>query len=141
MKLIPRTYNPFQKPVEALFVLLFGGVAYYGIETLLRGWSHWSMAICGAICFYALYRMNERYRRIPLPLRAITGALLITAVELLAGCLLNIGMGLAVWDYSELPYQFLGQICLPYSVLWFLVCFPAAWLCLLIRRFVFLRHA
>ena len=141
MKLIPRTYNPFQKPVEALFVLLFGGVTYYGIETLLRGWSHWSMAICGAVCFYALYRMNERYRRISLPLRAITGALFITSVELLAGCLLNLGMGLAVWDYSGMPYQFLGQICLPYSVLWFLVCFPAAGICLLIRRFVFLRHA
>ncbi len=141
MKLIPHTYNPFQKPTEAFFILLFGGVIYYGLETLLRGWSHWSMAVCGAICFYALYRLNERYPRVPLPLRALAGALFITAVELFAGCLLNLGMGLAVWDYSEMPYQFLGQICLPYSIFWFLLSFPVAGVCLLIRRIVFQRHA
>ena len=141
MKIIPHTYNPFQKPVEASLVLLFGGVAYYGMETLLRGWSHWSMALCGAVCFYALYRINERYTRVSLPVRALMGALLITAVELVAGCLLNLGLGLAVWDYSKMPYQFLGQICLPYSVLWFLLCFPAAGISRLIRRHVFLCHA
>ena len=141
MKLIPHTYNPYQKPVEALFVLLFGGVTYYGIETLSRGWSHWSMAICGAVCFFFLYRLNERYQRVSLPLRALAGALFITATELLVGCLLNLGMGLAIWDYSDMPYQFWGQICLPYSIFWFLLCFPAALVCRVIRRVVFLRNA
>ena len=140
MKLIPNTYNPYQKHAEALFVLLFGGVTYYGIETLGRGWSHWSMAICGAICFFFLYRLNERYPRVSLPFRALAGAIFITVTELLAGCLLNLGMGLEIWDYSGLPYQFLGQICLPYSILWFLLCFPSALICRLIRRVVFLRN-
>ncbi len=43
---------------------------------------------------------------------------MITAAEFAAGCILNLGLGLAVWDYSDMPFQLLGQICLPYSILW-----------------------
>lgn len=140
MKIVPYTHNSYQKAVEAPLILLCGGVLYYGMEVLQRGFSHWSMALCGAVCFYFLYRLNATYHRVPLPLRALAGAVFITAVELFAGCLFNLGMGLAVWDYSELPLNFLGQICLPYSIIWFLLCFPAAGLTRLIRRRVFLSH-
>lgn len=139
MKTISSPHNPYQRLVELPLLHLFGGVTYYGVETIARGWSHWSMAVCGAICFAFLYRLNERYPRTPLPLRALIGALFITSTELIAGCLLNLGMGLAIWDYSGLPYQFLGQICLPYSILWFLLCFPTAIVCRSIRRRVFLK--
>ena len=141
MKIIPYTYNPFQKPIEAILILLGGGVLYYGIEVLWRGYSHWSMALCGAICFYALYRLNGSYPRLSLPFRALLGALFITAVELFVGCLLNLGMGLSVWDYSQMPLNFLGQICLPYSIIWFLLCFPIAGVSYLIRRHVFYANA
>ena len=129
---------PLQRLVEAPLVLLCGGVLYYGLELLWRGRSHWSMALCGALCFWFLYCMNRAYSRVPLPLRALTGAAVITVVELFAGCLLNIGLGLGVWDYSEMPLNFLGQICLPYSVVWFLLCFPVSGLSYLIRRGIFL---
>lgn len=141
MKIIPYTYNPFQKPIEAILILLGGGVLYYGIEVLWRGYSHWSMALCGAICFYVLYRLNAAYPRLSLPFRALLGACFITGVELFVGCLLNLGMGLSVWDYSQMPLNFLGQICLPYSIVWFLLCFPIAGISYLIRRHVFYAHA
>lgn len=128
----------FQKMIEALFVCLFGGVGYYGIEVLFRGTSHWSMALCGAICFWFLYRMNRLHYRIPLPLRAVAGALFITAVELVAGCILNVGLGWEIWNYSELPMNFLGQICLPFSIIWFFLSFVGAFPSYLIRRIVFL---
>ena len=131
------TPSVLQNAVETPFVLLCGGVLYVTIEVLWRGFSHWSMALCGAFCFLLLYRMNARYPRVPLPLRAIVGALAITLVELFVGCLLNLGLGLAVWDYSKVPLNFLGQICLPYSVIWFLLCFPVSGLTRLIRRRVF----
>ncbi|MBQ2734431.1 MAG: hypothetical protein IJF33_01225 [Clostridia bacterium] len=128
----------FQKVTEAVFVCLFGGVIYYGIEVIWKGTSHWSMALCGALCFWFLYRMNRLHFRLPLPLRALAGTLFITAVELIAGCILNVGLGWDIWNYSELPLNFLGQICLPFSVLWFLLCFPCAFISYLIRRVVFL---
>ena len=133
--------SSLQNTVEALWVGLFGGVVYYGIEVLWKGTSHWSMAMCGAICFWFLYRLNRLYTHLPLPLRALVGALFITGVELVAGCILNVGLGWELWSYHHLPLNFLGQICLPFSVLWFLLCFPCALLSYLIRRVVFLADA
>ncbi len=131
-------HNGLQDAVEAIFVFICGGVLYYGLEILWSGETHWTMMLCGGVCFWFLYRMNVRYPRVHLLFRALAGAAFITVVELLAGCLLNLGLGLALWDYSRMPYHFLGQICLYYSTLWFLVCIPADALIYLIRRFVFL---
>ena len=127
-----------QKITEASFVFLVGGVCYYGMEVIWRGYSHWSMAICGALGFWLLYRLHRRHLRVPLPLRALIGALLITAMELTVGSIVNLGMGWNLWDYSSLPFHFLGQICLPYSIVWFLLGFPCALVSYWIRRFVFL---
>ncbi len=126
-----------QDLVEGLFVFLCGGVLYYGIEVLWRGYSHPLMAVCGSICFLLLYRLNKHCLSLPFLFRVLMGALIITGVELIAGCILNLYLGLNIWDYSALPYQLWGQICLPYSLLWFLLCIPAAWLCKFIRRVVF----
>ncbi|MBR3895046.1 MAG: hypothetical protein IKJ35_07860 [Clostridia bacterium] len=136
----PVLYHPksLQRVAENLFLVLFGGVLYCALEITWRGRSHPSMAILGAICFCMIYRINERFPHLPVLLRALVEAILITLAELLAGCLLNLGLGLAVWDYSTLPYQFLGQICLPYTIVWFLLCIPLTGVSRLIRRHVFL---
>lgn len=138
MKPIPYFQSPFQKPLEASFALLFGGVCYYGLEVLWRGWSHPAMALCGAICFLFIYQLNQRYPRLSLLSRTLAGALFITVMELIFGCILNLQLGLNIWDYSDMPYNLLGQICLSYSAVWFLLCFPACGICRLIRRKVFL---
>ena len=135
---IYKSKNRLQTAAEVLFLLLTGGVLYYGIEVLWRGWSHWSMAVCGGLCFLAVYRINDAGRHMVFPLRALLGAIVITTAEFFAGCVLNLWLGLGVWDYSDMPMQLFGQICLPYSVLWFLFCIPAGWLCRVIRRQVFL---
>ena len=64
--------------LELPLLLLCGGVGYYGIETLFRGYSHWSMAICGALCFLGIYRINERLLFLPLLVRGLLCACLIT---------------------------------------------------------------
>ena len=82
--------SPLQKPVEGFFVLLTGGVLYVGLEILLRGWSHPSMAVCGALCFWFIYRLCRRRPDLSLLSRTLLSALFITAVELTAGCILNL---------------------------------------------------
>ena len=50
-----------------------------------------------------------------------TGACLrngITAAELAAGLVLNVWLGLGVWDYSGLWGNFLGQVCPQFRLLW-----------------------
>ncbi len=108
--------------LKYLFLFSFGGIIYVIIEMLWRGYSHWSMFILGGLCFLLLGLINEKYARdIPLILQMLFGTLIITSLEFIAGCILNLRLGLNVWDYYDLPFNILGQICLPYMFLWFLL--------------------
>ena len=96
----------------ALFA--FGGSAYVGLELLWRRRSHVSMFAAGGLSFLLLGKLRET----PLPnlVKPLAGAGLITAVELGTGLLVN--RHFRVWDYRELPGNFKGQICLPFTLLW-----------------------
>ena len=89
-----------------------GGLGYMGLELLWRGWSHGTMFFAGGTCFLLLGRLKSQ----PPWVKAVAGAGIITAVELAAGLLIN--RHHTVWDYRDAPLNFLGQICLPYSLLW-----------------------
>ncbi len=93
-----------------------GGCAYVGLELLWRGRSHGSMFAAGGLCFLLLGGLNRAEPRLPLPLRAAVGALVITMVELAAGLAVN--RNYAVWDYRDSPGNFLGQICPAFTLLW-----------------------
>lgn len=103
-----------------------GGMAYVGLELCYRGWSHGSMFLAGGLCFVLLGGLQEVRPRLPLPLRAVFGAAVITSVELLAGLLVN--RSYQVWDYRGEPLNFHGQICLPFTLLWIPVSLAAFWL-------------
>ncbi len=121
---------------EFFLVAAIGGVGYYALEVLWRGWSHVSMALTGAVCFLLYYRLCAVSRR-PLLIRALMGAGIITAAELCAGLIVNLWLGLGVWDYSSLPLNLWGQISLPYSLLWFSLCLPMSYVCRTLRKHVF----
>ena len=115
-------------------VLLFivGGLGYVGLECLWRGWSHGSMFLAGGSCFLLLGKLDRTQPRLPWPVRALMGGLIITSVELLAGLLFN--RSYRVWDYRQMPMNFYGQICLPFSLLWIPVSFGAFLLHRLLTR-------
>ena len=50
-------------------------------------------------------------------------AALVTVTEFAAGLILNIWLGLGIWDYSGLRWNLLGQICPQFAALWFALCF------------------
>ena len=106
-----------KKPV--LFCL--GGMAYVGLEYLWRGRSHISMFLAGGLCFLLLGQLDRT--RLSFSAKCLLGAVIITAVELLAGLLTN--RDHQVWDYRQMPFNFLGQVCLSYSLLWIPVSFGA----------------
>ena len=57
-----------------------------------------------------------RKTNLPLPAKVAAGAVGITVVELAAGLAAN--RQHQVWDYRQIPLNYRGQICLPYSLLW-----------------------
>ncbi|MBQ8296162.1 MAG: hypothetical protein IJX77_06795 [Ruminococcus sp.] len=110
-----------------------GFFLYSMIEIISRGYTHWTMALTGGTVLAILYIINCR-RTMTLMKSCFIGAVVITAVELIVGICVNRIMGWRVWDYSDVPFNLLGQICLPYSAAWFLLCIPAYYLCSAIRR-------
>lgn len=111
---------------KTLFLFAVGATLYSAIEILWRGHTHWTMAMLGGICFVICGGVSEYLSwETPLLLQCLICAVLITAAELAAGMVLNVKMGLAIWDYSELPFQYQGQICLGYSCLWYLLSLAA----------------
>ncbi len=107
---------------KMLILFSIGGICYLIIELLWRGYTHRTMFLLGGACFAALGLINEFYDfEIPLVLQMIFGTLIITALEFVAGCIVNLHFHMEVWDYSALPFNLLGQICLPYMALWFIL--------------------
>ena len=102
-----------------LFLFGVGGLLYILIELIWRGRSHWTMFLLGGICFVFLGLINEVLSwQMPLWQQMIIGAIEITILEFVTGCIVNLWLGWGVWDYSGLPGNLLGQICPQYFVLW-----------------------
>ena len=90
---------------DFLLCFLLGGAGYVLIELLWRGRSHLSMFIAGGFAFALLHALFQRYA-LPLPVKCIAGALVITAIEFIA-----------------------GYICPGFALLWALLSLPIALLC------------
>lgn len=102
------------------FLFFIGGKLYTLIEILWRGFTHWTMFILGGGCFVIMGLLNE-YRfswKDSLLKQSVISAVIITIFEFITGCIVNLWLGWAVWDYSSLPFNLLGQICLYYFLLW-----------------------
>lgn len=124
--------------VKYLLLFFLGGFLYGAIEILSRGFSHISMFIAGGLCFLVIGGINEVFPEdISLLSQMVLSAIGITVIEFVSGVIVNLWLDLGVWDYSSLPYNFLGQICLLYSFYWFFLSLPAIFLDDYIRVTVF----
>ena len=103
-----------------ILLFLIGGRLYTWIEILWRGYTHWTMFLLGGACFVVMGLLNEY--KIPwhwcLFRQSVVSAVIITVFEFLTGCVVNLWLGWKVWDYSELPLNLLGQVCLYFFLLW-----------------------
>lgn len=111
--------------MKYLILVAFGGGIYYSIELLARGFSHWTMFLVGGICFVLMGLLNERTPKMQLLKQMLMSMLMVVVVEFVAGCILNLGMGLNIWDYADRPINLLGQVCLKNTIYWFLLSAPA----------------
>ena len=116
------------------FIMWFtGGTIYFFLEIIARGYSHYSMFICGGLCFLLVGKMSRKISGIQISnnkylnkvLRYLicvtTGGVIITLLEFVTGLIFNVCFHMGVWDYSNMKYNFMGQICLEYSILWIIL--------------------
>lgn len=106
--------------LKYLFLYMFGGTAYCTIEMLFRGYTYFSMFVVGGICFLICGTLNEVCSwDVLLWHQMFVCSVAITVIEYIAGMILNVVLGLEIWDYSNMPLNLHGQICVPFMIAWF----------------------
>ena len=110
-----------------LLAIFLGGTLYVLLELLWRGRSHVSMFCAGGLALLLLHGLFLRFA-LPLFAQCLVGGLVITAIEFVAGAIVNVRLKLNVWDYSKMPLNLYGQVCLPFSLLWCLLTLPISFL-------------
>lgn len=110
--------------LRKMILFLLCSTIYCWIELIYRGWTHWSMALLsgtlGVLCIDTpnnLFGYNLDYS-----IQVLISTILCTIGEGLTGLIVNIKMGLNVWNYSTLPFTFFcGQCNLFFVFAWALI--------------------
>lgn len=122
-----------KKWIDRLFIFGTGASFYSLIETLWRGWTHWTMSVTGGLVLVTVYWVEHR-SRCPLWKKCLRSTGIITLYEFIVGCIVNLRLGWNVWDYSARPLNLLGQICPRFCFFWFLLSWPIVLLCAVLRH-------
>lgn len=127
-----------KKVSEYGFLWLLGGSLYYSFEMLFRGFSHWSMFVLGGFCmaFFAFQGQAMHWRE-PMWIQVIRCTIFVTSGEFITGMLVNKWFKLEVWDYSDQPFQVLGQVCLPFAIIFSGLCAVGIVLCGYLLHWIF----
>ncbi len=124
MKLIKKYFGIFllsgliYLAIEIIFKVIFK----YRSLRLVADTSVWMMPIGGFLCLI-LGELNrfKKIRQLKMIFQALIGMIIITAVELITGIILNIILKLNLWDYSHEVGNILGQISIVHSFCWFII--------------------
>lgn len=109
---------------EDIAVCLCGGLIYFYFEILFRGYSHYSMILCGGLCVYfvgyfgSIILDSVKSKIKAMLLIMLFGSIIITSLEFVTGIIVNVIFDERVWDYSLMKYNVMGQVCIGFSILW-----------------------
>lgn len=106
------------------------GMIYFTAEGFWRGWTNIAMLFVGGLCCLLIGLLDEFPNRFNLKIwqQCIIGTIIILAIEFVSGVILNIWLKLKIWDYSETWGNVMGQICVAYGFLWFILTPFVIWL-------------
>lgn len=78
---------------------------------------------CQGICMmFFSYQGQQVHWQDDFLLQVFRCSIFVTAAEFITGIIVNKWFALHVWDYSCMPFQLFGQICLPYTMLFTCLC-------------------
>lgn len=123
--------------IKEIILLIIFGITYCGIEILYRGRTHISMLFVGGLCAVLIGMINEITPKMNIFLQMFIGAVIVTIIEFFSGYIINIILGLNVWDYSNLMFNYKGQISLLFTIIWFFLSVPVIYLDDKLRKILF----
>lgn len=113
--------------VKTVILFICGFCMYISIEVCFRsilncggnGYSNPICGIIGAICFLLFDKINDCISwHMDLILQGVIGSFVVTTLELIVGLLDKWLLHYGMWDYSAMPLNFMGVICIPFSIVW-----------------------
>jgi len=124
--------------IEVVFRAIFSPVAGAAFLAFMGYSSLWMIPI-GGLCGVLLGFLNRKsiFKKLPIAIQSVIGACGVLVVEFISGLILNMGFGLNLWSYASIPLNILGQVCLPFGILWFLICPFAFWLDDVLHHYVY----
>ncbi len=128
------------KLLRKTVLFLTGFCVYITIEVCFRGYSYPVMGLCGGVILLIIDLINEEISwDMDILLQGCIGALIATLFEFIIGSIC-IRFGFAVmWDYSDMPLNYRGIICLPYTLVWIPVSIAGIFIADAINYYVFNR--
>lgn len=122
-----------------LVLFIVGFMAYITIEVCFRGYSYPLMGVCGALAVVLLDKVNNKLSwNTDIIVQGLIGSALITFFELVIGELaLHTSIVPVMWDYSNMPLNFDGVICLPFSLAWVVLSWVAVFVADAITYYAF----
>ena len=122
------------KVLKVLTIWFLMGMVYFVIEGIWRipkgGDANVVMLPIGGLCGLLIGSINQipQFYNMSVFKQSLIGTGIVLVIEYTAGYILNIKMGLDIWDYSNMFFNINGQICLEFGLLWLLLMPAAIWL-------------
>lgn len=124
--------------LKKVIMFFIGYCLYVSIEVTYRNYSFPLMGIVGGIIFLLLDQINNKISwDVDILLQGTIGSLIITFFEYIIGKLFLNGVLPVMWDYSNVPLNFNGVICLPFSIIWLFLSILAIFLADAINYYIF----
>ena len=120
--------NKLKWLLKEFIIFLVFGITYALLEIIARGYTHPAMIVLGGICGVLVGLLNDSTPDMPILVQCLLGSIIITILEFVSGCYLNLYLGLNIWDYSSLPFNLLGQVSLKFTIIWFILSVPVIYL-------------
>ena len=120
--------------LKVLTIWFLMGMVYFVIEGIWRipkgGDANISMLFVGGLCGLLIGSINQipKFYNMSVFKQSLIGTGIVLVIEYTAGYILNIKMGLDIWDYSDMFFNINGQICLEFGLIWLLIMPAAIWL-------------
>ena len=112
----------------SVLLWVWTGTLYFFIEVIWKT-SHgrpemisWTMLLLAIILAVPLERFGaELPWEMPLMVQSAVCGVAITVVEFVAGLIINVWLGMGVWDYSAMPGNIMGQVCPQFLAMWMIL--------------------
>ena len=112
----------------SVLLWVWTGTLYFFIEVIWKT-SHgrpemisWTMLLLAIILAVPLERFGaELPWEMPLMVQSAVCGVAITVVEFVAGLIINVWLGMGVWDYSAMPGTIMGQVCPQFLAMWMIL--------------------